>query len=140
MPLIARHLALHGAIVLCFGLLLGAPYGKAINRGAPAARVNAWRVAHLSLPIGGTLMLAVAALLPWLQLGSAATTFISVMLIVSGYAFSVAMPLAAISGQRGLSSSDRGAGRVVYLANLLGAATSVGAAAGLAAACAYSLA
>ena len=57
----ARHLVFHGAIVLLFGLLLGAPYAKAIKREAAAHVVNSWRVAHLSLPIGATLMLATAA-------------------------------------------------------------------------------
>lgn len=56
----ARHLAFHGAVVLLVGLVCGAPYGRAINRGAAAHTVNAWRVAHASLPIGATVMLAVS--------------------------------------------------------------------------------
>ena len=52
----ARHLAFHGAVVLLFGLLLGAPYARSIKRQAAAHIVNSWRVAHLSLPIGATLL------------------------------------------------------------------------------------
>ena len=63
MPTSARHLIFHAAVVLLFGLLLGAPYARAIKRGAAAHVVNSWRVAHLSLPIGATLMLATAPVL-----------------------------------------------------------------------------
>jgi hypothetical protein len=71
MPTYARHLIFHAALVLLFGLLLGAPYARAIKRGAAAHVVNSWRVAHLSLPIGATLMLATAPLLASLAVSEA---------------------------------------------------------------------
>jgi len=104
----ARHLALHGTIVLLFGLLLGGPYAKAIKRGAPVNIVNSWRVAHLSLPIGATLMLAVAALLPSMTVPTALAWVIAVAFIVSAYGFCVSTPLAALTGERGLSISETG--------------------------------
>jgi hypothetical protein len=128
----ARHLVFHGAIVLLFGLLLGAPYAKAIKREAAAHIVNSWRVAHLSLPIGATLMLATAAVLPWLAVPAWMLWLIAVALIVSAYGFCVSTPLAAISGQRGLSSEGTtGWGKLVYLGNMVGAVASIVAAVAL---------
>ena len=127
----SRHLVFHGAVVLLFGLLLGAPYARAIKRDAAAHIVNSWRVAHLSLPVGATLMLAVAALLPLLAVAAQVKWIIALALIVSAYGFCVSTPLAAITGQRGLSSGGVGLGKLVYLGNLVGAWGSVVAAVAL---------
>ena len=127
----SRHLIFHGAIVLLFGLLLGAPYARAIKAGTAAHIVNSWRVAHLSLPIGATLMLAVAALLPLLLVATQIKWVIAAALIVSAYGFCVATPLAAVTGQRGLSSGGVGLGKLVYLGNMVGAWDSVVAAVAL---------
>ncbi|RSZ45769.1 MULTISPECIES: hypothetical protein [unclassified Variovorax] len=122
----ARHLVFHGAIVLLFGLLLGAPYAKAIKREAAAHIVNSWRVAHLSLPIGATLMLATAAVLSSLAAPAWLLWLIAIALIVSAYGFCVSTPLAAVSGQRGLSSDGVvGLGGLVYLGNVVGAVASI---------------
>jgi hypothetical protein len=121
----SRHLVFHGAIVLLFGLLLGAPYARAIKRNAAAHIVNSWRVAHLSLPIGATLMFAIAALLPSFAVSEPVAWAIAVAFIVSAYGFCVSTPLAAITGQRGLSSDDIGLGKAVYLGNLIGAGASI---------------
>jgi hypothetical protein len=126
----ARHLVLHASIILLFGLLLGAPYAKAIKRGAPPNIVNSWRVAHLSLPIGATLMLAVAALLPSMTVPAVLAWIIAIALIVSAYGFGISTPLAALTGERGLSPGGAGLGRLVYFGNWVGAAASaIGAAA-----------
>ena len=50
MHAIVRHLVLHAALILTWGLLLGAPYGRAIQRGAAPHIVNAWRVATRACP------------------------------------------------------------------------------------------
>jgi hypothetical protein len=117
----AHHLIFHGAIVLLFGLLCGGPYAGAIKRQAAAHIVHSWRVAHASLPMGATLMLAVGALLSHLAGGAALHWFIAVSLIVSSYAFCFALPLAAISGHRGLSSGGPLSARLVFAGNVLGA-------------------
>jgi hypothetical protein len=121
MESVARHLVFHGAIVLLFGLLCGAPYAKAIKRDAPAHIVHAWRVAHLSLPIGATLMLAVAALLSSFAVGDGVKWCIAGSLIVSSYAFCISLPLSALVGHRGLSSTGPLKAKLVYAGNLLGA-------------------
>jgi hypothetical protein len=126
LSLASRHLIFHGALVLLYGLCLGAPYARAVNRGAPAEIVHAWRVAHASLPMGAILMLAVAALLPSLAVGEILGWGLVAALVVSAYAFCISTTLAALTGQRGLNRSlSRGWGRVVHAANMLGAAISL---------------
>ena len=89
---VARHLILHAAIVLLFGLLCGAPYGRANLRKAPEYIVHSWRVGHLSLPLGATLMLAVAGVLSSLAVATSVKWIIAIALIVSAYAFMNVVP------------------------------------------------
>ena len=129
MELSARHLAFHASVVLFVGLLYGMPYAKSIKQGAPAQVINSWRVAHLSIPIGATLMFAVAALLPSFAVGAVVKWGIVGSLLVSSYAFCIATPLAAVTGNRGLAAGGNGLARLVYLGNLVGAGSSLIAAA-----------
>lgn len=121
----SRHLALHGAVVLVIGLMCGGPYGRAINRNAPAHIVQAWRVAHSSLPAGAVLMFAVAPLLSLFTVAAPFKWFIALALIVSSYAFCVSLPLAAVVGHRGLSPAGPLSARLVYAGNIVGAAGAV---------------
>ena|SRR5688500_6740266 len=120
----ARHLALHGAIVLLIGLACGSPYGRAINRNAPTHIVQSWRVAHASLPMAGILMLAVAALLSHFSVEGYVRWLIASTLIASSYAFCVSLPLAAVVGHRGLTSEGPFAAKFVYAGNIAGAGLS----------------
>ena len=124
----ARHLVFHAAIVLSIGLAYGAPYARAIKSGAPTNVVHSWRVAHLSIPIGATLMFAIAPLLSFFSTPQLLKWLIAGLLGVSAYAFCVALPLAAITGDRGLASGARGLARLVYFGNVVGAWTSMAAA------------
>jgi hypothetical protein len=124
----AKHLIFHASIVLLLGLLFGAPYAKAIKRNAAAQVVNSWRVAHLSIPIGATLMLAVAAILGHLEVSDGLKWTLASLLIVSSYAFCLSTPLAAITGDRGLTSGGKGLARLVHVGNMIGAWTSLAAA------------
>lgn len=81
----SRHLIFHGAVVLLFGLLLGAPYARAIKREAAAHIVNSWRVAHLSLPIGAVLMFAVAAVLPLFTVATQIKWVIAVVFLYAAF-------------------------------------------------------
>ena len=125
MESVARHLVFHASIVLVFGLLLGSPYGSAINQKKPAHVVNSWRVAHASLSIAAGLMLAVAAVLSSLQVSQFVKWLIAGNLIVSSYAFCVSLPLAAITEHRGLTKDGKGLQKLVYLGNVVGAVTSL---------------
>ena len=121
----SRYLVFHGTIILLIGLLCGAPYGRAINRRAADHIVHSWRVAHLSLPIGAILMFAVAPLMASFTVASQIKQLIVDLLIVSGYSFCVALPLAAILGERGLSHGGSLKAKAVFAGNLLGAVTSL---------------
>lgn len=123
-------LLFHGALVLLVGLMAGAPYGQAIAGGEPARRAEAWRAAHTGL-IGTGLMTLVFGLMlrAWnvrgvLADGAAASA------IVSAWAFSAAMILAAASGQRGLSAGGPLVNRLVFAGYVVGVLGSLGAAVG----------
>ena len=121
----SHHLAFHGTIVLLFALLLGVPYARAIKSNAPAQATNSWRVAHQSLSLGAVLMFSVAAVLPTVAKSQALAWSVALCFIVSSYAFCVATPLAAITEDRGLSSGAKGRARLVYIGNMIGAASSL---------------
>ena len=125
----ARHLVFHGAVVLLIGLLCGAPYGRAVNRNAPEHVVHSWRVAHGSIPLGAALMFGVAAVLSHLRAGAPLKWAVALFLIVSSYAFCVSLPLAAVVGHRGLSSRGPTSAKLVYAGNVIGAVSSLAAAA-----------
>ena len=130
LPSYSLPLIFHGAVVLLFGLLLGGAYGRAISQGAAAHVVNSWRVAHASLPMGAILMLAVAMVLPALAPVAWLAWAVVISLVLSSYAFCVALPIAAITGQRGLSKGH-GLGSLAYIGNIVGAGTSLVSAFGL---------
>lgn len=127
MDISARYLVFHGSIVLLFGLLCGVPYGRAINRDAPVHIVHSWRVAHASLPIGAILMFAVAALLSSFAVSAQVKWFVAITLIVSSYAFCFSLPLAAITGYRGLSSRGPFITKLIFAGNMLGSFASLAA-------------
>jgi hypothetical protein len=122
---VSVHLVFHGAVMLFFGLLLGAPYGSSIKRGAPNHIVNAWRVAHSSLSIGGATVLAIAAVLPFLNAAIILQWLIAIAWIVSSYAFCIALPIAAVTGDRGLASGADGLAKWAYIGNVVGAGFSL---------------
>ena len=125
------QLVFHGAVVSLIGLLCGAPYGRAVNRKAPEHIVHSWRVAHASIPLGAALMFGVAAVLSHLRGGASLKWVVAVFFIVSSYAFCFSLPLAAIVGHRGLSSRGPTSAKLVYLGNMIGAVSSLVAAAAL---------
>lgn len=125
MDLSARHLAAHGSIVLLIRLACGAPYGRAVNRNAPASIVHSWRVAHAALPIGAILMFAVAALLSSFNVSGTVKWLVAAALIISSYAFCVSLPTAAVVGHRGLSAEGPLTAKLVFVCNMVGAWASV---------------
>jgi hypothetical protein len=128
---LSLHLILHASIILLVALVFGAPYARAIKRNAEVQVINSWRVAHQSLTIGALLLFAMAYVLPSLAIPNVLRMAIAVLFIISGYAFTISTPLAAVSKDRGLSAGATGLAKLVYLGNVVGAATSLLAAAGL---------
>jgi hypothetical protein len=70
-------------------------------------------------------MLAIGALLPFTPASVTIKWLTAVSLIVSSYAFCVSLPLAAITGHRGISSAGPLAARLVYTGNMVGAVASI---------------
>jgi hypothetical protein len=118
-------LVVSGSAVLLVGLLAGYPYAKAITSHALEPVVRAWRLAHSSLALGGTTLLATAAVLPWLTLGGWERPVIALGFALSGLAFSIALPYGAWKRQRGLVAEGPLDNWVVYVGNVVGALASL---------------
>ena len=123
-------LQFHGAVVLLIGLLSGAPFGRAIASGAPSRRAEAWRAAHAGLIGTGMMTLVFGLMLRQWHAGGAPANAAAVTAIIAAYAFSAAMILAAVSGQRGLSTAGPLTNRLVFAGYVLGVLGSLSAAAG----------
>lgn len=123
-------LIFHGAMVLLIGLLAGAPYGRAIAREAATRRIEAWRVAHSGLIGTGVMTLVFGlALRGWSAAGALADATAAAA-VVAAYAFSIAMIVAALSGQRGLNMRRPAANRIVFTGYAVGVLGSLAAASG----------
>lgn len=118
-------LLLCGSVVLLIGLLAGYPYGKAITSQAPEATIRAWRLAHSSLALGGTTSLAIGAALPWLPVAGWDRPVIAWSFVLSGLAFSIALPYGAWTGYRGLVAEGPFDNWMVYGGNVVGALSSL---------------
>jgi hypothetical protein len=121
----ARYLMFHAVIVLLAGLLAGIPYGRAILKNTNERLIGAWRVAHAALPMGAILLLVLSVSFSGLNVAINLKWAISILFIISGYGFMVALLLGPVVGYRGLSSRGPIAAKLVYSGNLLGAITSL---------------
>jgi glucan phosphoethanolaminetransferase (alkaline phosphatase superfamily) len=125
MDIHTKYLIFSSALMLLIGLLAGAPYGNAINRDAPAHIVNAWRVAHASLPMGAALGLAMAVILSSLSVGWWCKALIVWPFILASAGFTFALLYGAMVGQRGLQRRAPFTNQLVYTGNIIGAAGSL---------------
>ena len=121
----ARYLMFHAVIVLLSGLLAGIPYGRAILKKSNERLIDAWRVAHTALPMGAILLLVISVSFSGLNVAISLKWAISILFIISGYGFMVALLLGPVVGHRGLSSRGPLAAKLVYSGNVLGAITSL---------------
>lgn len=121
----ARYLLFHGSIVLLVGLSCGMPYGMAITRKQGDEVIRAWKLAHGSLSLGGTTMIAMAAILSALQVSEAIRWSLAAALIASGYGFCFALTLEPSVGDRGLSWTGAWSNKVVFVGNFIGALSSL---------------
>jgi len=121
----ARYLMFHAVVVLLTGLLAGIPYGRAILKKSNDSLIDAWRVAHAALPMGAILLLVLSVSFSGLNVAVNLKWIISILFIISGYGFIVALILGPIVGHRGLSSRGPLVAKLVYSGNLLGAITSL---------------
>ena len=118
---LSLQLVFHGAIVILVGLLSGIPYGSAINKKKDESTIRAWRVAHSGLAMGGTTMIATAAVIDLLDINAIALSILVWSSVISGYGFCLALPYGAWVGHRGLAVGKTFQSNIVYLGNVVGA-------------------
>ena len=121
----ARYLMFHAVIVLLAGLLAGIPYGRAILNNGNERLIAAWRVAHAALPIGAILLLVLSVSFSGLTVPVNIKWAISILFIISGYGFMLALLIGPVVGHRGLAPKGPLSAKLVYSGNLLGAVTSL---------------
>ena len=121
----AQQLIFHGSIILLIGLLAGFPYARVILKKREDNIIHAWRIAHQSLPIGAILLFALAAFVALLDASNATKWTLSILFIVSAYAFAFALILGPIVGERGLTSRGPMSAKLVYSENIVGVITSL---------------
>ena len=118
---LSLQLLFHGAIVMLVGLLSGIPYGSAINQNKDESVIRAWRVAHSGLAMGGTTMIAIAAVIDRLDINAIALSILVWSSVISGYGFCIALPYGAWVGHRGLAVGKTIESNIVYVGNVVGA-------------------
>lgn len=128
MDIQSKYLAFNGAIVLLMGLLCGFPYGLAINK-KDEELIRAWKLAHGSLVLGGTLSLAIAGCMNFIAFEEIYKLTVSFSYIASGYCFSIALLLEPFWRVRGLKWSTRSEfkekNNFIFNFNSLGVVTSL---------------
>jgi hypothetical protein len=121
----ARYLLFHGSIVLLIGLLCGMPYGIAITNKQADEVIRAWKLAHGAITMGGGMMVAMAAILSFLQVDELWKWLLAIAFISSGYGFCFALTIEPFVGDRGLAWTGTPLNKVVYVGNIIGAASSL---------------
>ncbi len=94
--------------------------GRAINRSAEASKIDAWRLAHGGLVLGGIMLFAISSIFTRLDLTPILGKLLVWSFIVSTYGFIIALPYGASIGERGLQNTS-GKPKVVYIGNMVGA-------------------
>ncbi|MEN8130194.1 MAG: hypothetical protein ABFS45_08350 [Pseudomonadota bacterium] len=116
----SRHLFFHGALILFIGLLTGVPYAKAIIQGNTEFVISAWRVAHSAISIGAILLLALAPGLTQLVISLAFKWVLTALLVLSAYAFAIALIMSPIVEHRGVTRGDTAPRKIMYYSNMFG--------------------
>lgn len=118
-------ITIHGAALILLGLLLGL---AAVTEELAGTQPQTWRAAHGALLLAGVWLLATGAVLPQLLLPPRQQRALCWSLLVTAYAFTIAVLVQAITGVRALSPSGTlsswiacGANIVTVVAGLLAA-------------------
>jgi hypothetical protein len=120
-----RLILLHGLIIILVGLLCGIPYGRAITHDWGPEAVRAWRIAHFSLVVGGIWLMVVAAVSHLLVLTPRGIAVLVYSVVTSGYAFTLALAVAAVGGVRGLEASGSMVNLVSFGGNVVASIASL---------------
>jgi len=118
-------LLIHGAIIELIGLICGFPFWIAIIRKRKNSIIRSWRVAHTTLVASGLLILVIGVIPLKILLKSNLLIPLELSLIISGYSFSLALILGAITGKRALTPSFGILNIALFTAHMIGAAGSI---------------
>ena len=110
----------HGAIVLFLGLVFGLPFGAALAADWGGESVRAWRVAHSGMVAVGLMLIAIGAALRHLVLGHRKASWVVWSLVVSAYAFTLAVLLQGVAGMRGFQPTGPTLNFVAFTCNMAG--------------------
>jgi hypothetical protein len=110
-----RRLVLHGAIILLVGLLCG--YPSIVEEASRSGRM--WQAAHSALLMLGVWLIAMAAILPLLELPRREREALLLTLTGGAYSFMTAVVIQAATGVRAISPDVSGISLVAFAANLL---------------------
>ncbi|MBI3016229.1 MAG: hypothetical protein HYY65_14465 [Candidatus Tectomicrobia bacterium] len=110
----------HGAIVLFVGLLCGFPFAAAVTGAWGDETVRAWRLAHVGLAAVGIWLIATGAALPRLALGDRTASVLVWSVVMSAYAFVLALLIAPVAGMRGLEPFGSGLNWIAFASNMVG--------------------
>ena len=106
----------HGAAVVLVGLLLGL---AAVAEELAGTEPQRWRAGHAALLLAGVWLLAVAGVFPVLVLSPRQKTALCASLLVTVYAFTIAIVVQAGAGIRALAPSHSLASWIAYIANIV---------------------
>lgn len=109
-------LLVHGAALLFLGLLLGLAAVAEELTGAPIPR---WRAGHGALLLAGVWLLAVVGVWDLLALSQTQKTALCRSLLMTVYAFSIAIVVQAGTGTRMLDPGHSPAGWIGFIANIV---------------------
>ena len=116
MPGRARpRIVFHGAVVLLVGFACGLP-AVPETMGGPLA---GWRAAHNALILAGVWLIAVAAAFPVIVLPRREATALVASLIAAAYAFTTAILIQTVTGERAFGPTDSPALLIAFAANLV---------------------
>ena len=115
-------LVLHGAGILLLGLLSGLP---AVAEEMAGTQPTTWRAAHGALLLAGVWLLASAGVLPLLVLPPRQRGALAWALLATGYAFTAAVLIQAVTGVRALSPQGSMSSWIAFAANLITVACGV---------------
>jgi hypothetical protein len=110
----------HGAIVLFMGLLFGLPFGIGVTAGWGEESVQAWRVAHAGMVTVGLLLIAIGAALRHMVLGQREAFWLVWSLVISAYAFTLAVVIRGVAGVRGFQPTGPILNWIAFLSNTVG--------------------
>jgi len=106
----------HGAAVLLLGLLLGL---AAVGEELAGTQPQRWRAGHGALLLAGLWLLVIGAVFPILVLPPRQKTALCWSLLVTVYAFTIAIVLQASTGMRMLAPGPSLVGWAGYVANII---------------------